>query len=1508
VVENASDVLQIFNTTLMSLEADRSDDTEDPDLRILGLLEDQELKTLAWGLVDGGFADDELLDLLEDAANAVGDDRSEDEIKQQLESRVLITKVASPAGDVWRTRMAETVRLLARLRQLFPEHMNNGSWRTAPTLVSDFRFVARQRLFPDRKVSAEQFVDEALGDDHGPVRAALEAMTAGQRGWAPFQVRATKTILQHIGSPEPTATLVAAGTGSGKTKAVYLPALAHLSSFPAGEAWTKMLALYPRNELLKDQLQAAIKELRLLKKSTGVALTIGAFFGDTPFFADKEPGSRDRSWKEKNGQRVCPFLRCPSCDADLYWFNDDGVGGLTCSTCTDSVRSNELLLSRVQQQNTPPDVLLTTVETLNRQLGNDYALELFGAGRQPGQRPRLLLLDEVHTYSGLTGAQVAHLLRRWRYAVGEPVHSVGLSATITDGAAFFGDLTSTHPGNVDVVEPMGTELLPEGKEYLIALRGNPAAGTALLSLTIQASMLMRRCLDHATSPVSGGAFGSKLFAFTDKLDVTNRFAHFLRNAEGQSDRGKPDPRKSGGSLANLRHVQFADYQARIDDGQAWDLCRRLNHTLDPNQVVLIERTSSQDAGFNKAADIVVATSSLEVGLDDDSVGAVLQHKAPRDSASFVQRRGRAGRTREMRPWTAVVLSDYGQDRMAFQAWDDLFDPQLRPLRLPTLNRYVLRIQATHALLDWLADQLRKSRTVRGNVWGDLTGPKPDGSLVGGEVRRRRLLEVLVELLDSSDMRADLSQFLSNALLLEEDEVDQLLWAPPRGVLSVVVPTLIRRLESEWNRGSTGVGDYDIHGTQLRPPLPDFLPAASFSDLLLPEVEIAFPDASTDPETIGVESALTEFSPGKVTHRFAIGWAGERLWVPAASPQSRIEDTFDVDPLETVVPDGEVSPVRVLRPWRLRPVNPEIAVKSSSNAKPIWRSSFQRFGQPIERATPNYMDLDHLVSKLEFFLHKAGNHLTVYRFSIGSTGTITRGQEQERFETHFVDENGPVGLGYRLDTDGVCFEAKDPDGWDKAAKSDPTLERALRKDWFKHCVVSNPDLKGVASIFVREWLAELSLAAIVEEAVNADSNLPRGIENFKTLPTAEVLDRVLQVIFQSVDPTEVTGAEAADEEVDVTKLHREIVSIARDPVVVRVIHMATDELVNPTTQDFETWIRDRYLATVAGALAHALALLHEEVSVDDLVVDTGPWVEGSAAIRVSERKPGGVGLIEAVHDAYTEDPLRFWRLLAGVVDISESEVVDQVLTRFVTLASSDTEIRDQLEVLRGAQRHQERVERWRGLTDALEEENLSVTPSVKVALSTRFLRPGASNATDVLLDGLLSKWSSLEAALGLEIDPRIFAHLISGDQRLDQSLGVVLPVDADARTWRFNAFISLLWPRGSWLRTRPVELWRSFQDDSPAPDRSLLAQRLKVPDEVVLSEDNAEVGDLASILEHSGVARVRGAPGTKALRDSVLKSLVAPVEVGVLQLFPRVVGLRRSQSGMSLELEVPEIMG
>jgi Lhr-like helicase len=39
---------------------------------------------------------------------------------------------------------------------------------------------------------------------------------------------------------------------------------------------------------------------------------------------------------------------------------------------------------------------------------------------------------------------------------------------------------------------------------------------------------------------------------------------------------------------------------------------------------------------------VVATAALEVGFNDPLVGAIIQHKAPRGMASFLQRKGPRG--------------------------------------------------------------------------------------------------------------------------------------------------------------------------------------------------------------------------------------------------------------------------------------------------------------------------------------------------------------------------------------------------------------------------------------------------------------------------------------------------------------------------------------------------------------------------------------------------------------------------------------------------------------------------------------------------------------------------------------------------------------------------------------------------------------------------------------------------------------------------------------------------
>ena len=107
-----------------------------------------------------------------------------------------------------------------------------------------------------------------------------------------------------------------------------------------------------------------------------------------------------------------------------------------------------------------------------------------------------------------------------------------------------------------------------------------------------------------------------------------------------------------------------EHASRLEDGQAWDLPEAIGHNLTPSTQMMITRTSSQDPGLERSSDIVVATSSLEVGLDDDTVGpfsSTRRRETPHSSSNVV-----AGQDEPaMRPWTAVVLSDYGRDRLAF---------------------------------------------------------------------------------------------------------------------------------------------------------------------------------------------------------------------------------------------------------------------------------------------------------------------------------------------------------------------------------------------------------------------------------------------------------------------------------------------------------------------------------------------------------------------------------------------------------------------------------------------------------------------------------------------------------------------------------------------------------------------------------------------------------------------------------------------------------------------------
>lgn len=164
----------------------------------------------------------------------------------------------------------------------------------------------------------------------------------------------------------------------------------------------------------------------------------------------------------------------------------------------------------------------------------------------------------------------------------------------------------------------------------------------------------------------------------------------------------------------------------------------------------MQKLCNRSRGVDSSANVVIATSTLEVGFNDSSVGAVIQHKTPRSMASFLQRKGRAGRSRRMRPWMVVVASAYGRDRWAFQHAENLFDPELKNIDIPLDNYYVRKIQATFALMDWFSLKLKDHAKCRDiDLWEVLRSDEKARSNRNAD--QRKSLYTLVEDLLSGDL-------------------------------------------------------------------------------------------------------------------------------------------------------------------------------------------------------------------------------------------------------------------------------------------------------------------------------------------------------------------------------------------------------------------------------------------------------------------------------------------------------------------------------------------------------------------------------------------------------------------------------------------------------------------------------------------------------------------------------------------------------------------------------------
>ena len=1499
---------------------------------VLDCIEQKESGLLVWGIVDGFFQSSELADLIFpqiDSALASGLDEFIDaeDVISALVTLKWIVEVECSSGEIgYRSRMAETVRLLQRLRQLFPKHVRQpNGWQESPTLVADFRFQRRRRQYPRRDIPQDVVLEKLEKvTSNQSILVAARALTGSvdrQLFFSGFQVRAAERILRGIEKNEALGTIVCAGTGSGKTLAFYLPALASIARhLLLGDKlpWVKTVALYPRSELLKDQLREVIRRTNDLSETiAGVSIRVGALYGDTP--KDATQLANAKSWRRVGADYICPSLRCIKCSGEMRWQQVDYSAGrelLKCDDCKWEIGGEVFPLTRKSLAAKPPDILFTTTEMLNQRLSDNGLNHLFGVGPKAQRPPELVLLDEVHTYEGRHGAQVAYLMRRWAYLVERPLRFVGLSATLREAPAFFSSLTGAWQSLVEEISPRADEIESEGAEYMIALRGDPVSRAALLSSTIQTTMLLERCLDPRSAnlqdSVSEGAFGQRTFVFTDDLDVTNRLYFGLLSAEGRTSSGNPDMRNAPqGGLAALRRSGAS--LSRYRGGQDWRMCEQVGHVLSDR--LNIDRVSSQDRGIDSNANVIVATAALEVGFDDPSVGAVIQHKAPKGTAGFLQRKGRAGRTRGMRPWTAIVLSDYGRDRIAYQGYDLLFDPELPARSLPLSNRYIIRMQAVFASIDYFGQKLQDAS--KGSVWSDLSGPK-------NNPRKERLLKELRSILESQNSLGKLEYYLSRSLKITGQEVSTLLWEYPRPLMTMVLPTALRRLASGWRANGENGQDIQIRNN----PLPDFIPATLFADLNLAEVRIDLPpgggqDNQDDAHGMPVFSALREFAPGRVSRRFGVRYRTERYWIaPTADAMAGLSTSQPVDECGTYASLGSYSywqdglkiDIPVLRPSSLRPAMPDANITDTSQARLKWCTQFVPLGHPSWLEPPTGSVWSNLVQRLGFFTHANHAPIEVRRFAIGSNAEVGIGHgEKVNLDLNFSNEGKPVAVGANFSADGVVFQVRNPIQLFSKAPDSSEKWRALRTTRYFDSAWRGEALSSVSSPFMRKWLAEVFMSAVAFEAIQRNLDLRSAATSIVAGTASIKLSEVLVVLFQS-------QASEIQEDVGIAsqdRLRSDLDALLSQPAILDQLMALGRMLWEPIDENWEPWLGRIFQSTLGAAFMRTIGDLCPTINLDDLSIDLdrGPFVnahiapcdESSVEIWITEKSPGGSGLIEEFMRNYAEDPRRFFSMVRAALEMGEFELIDHQLSQLLKLlVGEDSETKEAVRRVRDANNHRALTQETRKLKTALLRDGFSPFHGFLVSMGNRILRSGVGPTADFYLTNAIQRWKKEEERLGLEIDLRVICYWLSQSDDIDAVASEAgIPSGEDRIAWRMSAIYGLLWGRGREIRQTSLQARNQFSELPPV-ERLLVIESI-VDERVKISADSRDWMLAATELLAQGQLVTLTCEETKrGLLGSALHALITnPVDTGYLRAYARLQGVRQTNSVIEADIELLE---
>ncbi len=477
-------------------------------------------------------------------------------------------------------------------------------------------------------------------------------------GATPAQTQAWDAISQDEN------TLVVAPTGSGKTLAAFLWGLDDLARRPVPQdrkQRCRLLYVSPLKALATDierNLRAPLSGIRRAARERGATepdITVGVRTGDTP-------------------------------------------------------ASQRRALATA-----PPDILITTPESLFLLLTSQARASLTGV--------ETVIVDEVHSLAGSKrGAHLALSLERLDALLDRPAQRIGLSATVrpTEEVAYF-------LGGAAPADDRGESENDDGdRPRPVTVVAPPH--TPNLDLRIVVPVADMTELDAAVSPERRDDTATKgrtsiwphveerihelvmahrsSIVFCNSRRVAERLCARLNEIGSEAAAATPPPPVGDTGRADTRTAEAAPAEVMGEVGQSWGappVVAQAHH----GSVSKSERATIEADLKEGRLPCVVATSSLELGIDMGAIDLVVQVESPPSVASGLQRVGRAGHQVD-EVSRGVVFPKYRGDLVATAVVAQRMRAgAIEELRMPRnpLDVLAQQIVAAAAMDEWTVPQL-----------------------------------------------------------------------------------------------------------------------------------------------------------------------------------------------------------------------------------------------------------------------------------------------------------------------------------------------------------------------------------------------------------------------------------------------------------------------------------------------------------------------------------------------------------------------------------------------------------------------------------------------------------------------------------------------------------------------------------------------------------------------------------------------------------------------------------